>query len=356
MANDDMRVIPWQQFISYHEDILNGIGEAQEHQLPEFNNAGEDNGKVLTIDDNAVAWATPSGGDSLPDYANSYPGYTLTIGENSNTGEKYLNWTNSIPSYSIDDLGKALMITDVSGQGSLTWESPIPVAYSEGMILTAVEENSQIKPEWREPQTDLPDYENEDTGKVLKIYENSETKELIWDSVFPDYSYAHHGDVLKINAEDEYNKTVEWDSVLPDYSYQDGHVLTVNNNSLDWTSLAIPEFDENNDTGKALIVKDNNGTPEIAWDFILPDYTSSGNGSVLTAAWDNNYNEWRLTWEILLPQYDPDYDRNKTLVISNSGELIWVDYKILFPPCSSTDAGKVLSVNSSGDLEWVMPS
>ena len=65
-----------------------------------------DAGKVLTVDNTgAAAWATPSGGDSLPSYTASDLTKVLTVGGNS--GSQWLRW---------DPIWKSMTFTDHSGE------------------------------------------------------------------------------------------------------------------------------------------------------------------------------------------------------------------------------------------------
>ncbi len=214
---------------------------------------------------------------------------------------------NPIPSYISSDEGKALVV----GSSDLEWDNI------------------------------LPEYSSSDAGKVLGVG-GSDDAELEWITVdgLPQYNtYTDEGKALVVGS-----TGLEWDNILPAYSSAVGKVLGVGGSDyaeLEWINL-LPQYNSS-DEGKALVV----GSSDLEWDNILPEYSSSDAGKVLGVGGSDDA---ELEWINLLPQYDTSSDEGKALFVGNTG-LEWDTVNGLPPYDISTDEGKVLAVSNSG-LDW----
>ena len=84
----------------------------------------------------------------------------------------------------------------------------------------------------------------------------------------------------------------------------------------------------------------------------LPSYSSSDEGKMLSV--DSEGNLEFTTPPTELPSYSSS-DEGKVLSVDSSGELEFTTPEKELPSYSSSDEGKVLSVDSSGDLEFTTP-
>ena len=92
-------------------------------------------------------------------------------------------------------------------------------------------------------------------------------------------------------------------------------------------------------------------TDGVDWRYVLPPYDSSDAGKVLTI---HDYSgQTEVAWEEIIPiTYSHElYDRVLTIPAGSGGP----QWRSIFPYYDSSDAGKVLSVNNDGELEWINP-
>jgi hypothetical protein len=205
-----------------------------------------------------------------------------------------------------------------------------------GKFLT----NNNNVPQWADIPNELPEYTTSDDGKSLKVKYNNGAAEL------------------------------EWEKDVPDYASSDvGKVLTVKDNNgsteLGWESeKELPNF-TTSQANKVLTVKNNNGTAEVAWEntqSTLPSTTGNA-GKVLAVNSTGDGVEWQIKNPDTLSA--SDHSASKSYLVKGAGsdgdvahylrgDGTWGEVPNTLPDFGSTDAGKVLAINSNGtDPEWV---
>jgi hypothetical protein len=205
-----------------------------------------------------------------------------------------------------------------------------------GKFLT----NNNNVPQWEDIPNELPEYTTSDDGKSLKVKYNNGAAEL------------------------------EWEKDVPDYASSDvGKVLTVKDNNgsteLGWESeKELPNF-TTSQANKVLTVKNNNGTAEVAWEntqSTLPSTTGNA-GKVLAVNSTGDGVEWQIKNPDTLSA--SDHSASKSYLVKGAGsdgdvahylrgDGTWGEVPNTIPDFGSTDAGKVLAINSNGtDPEWV---
>lgn len=203
-----------------------------------------------------------------------------------------------------------------------------------GKFLT----NNNNVPQWADVPNELPEYTTSDDGKSLKVKYNNGAAEL------------------------------EWEKDVPDYAASDvGKVLTVKDNNgsteLGWESeKELPNF-TTSQANKVLTVKNNNGTAEVAWEntqSTLPSTTGNAN-KVLTVNGTGDGVEWKANDTLSAS----DHSASKSYLVKGAGsdgdvahylrgDGTWGEVPNTLPDFGSTDAGKVLAINTNGtDPEWV---
>ena len=203
-----------------------------------------------------------------------------------------------------------------------------------GKFLT----NNNNVPQWADVPNELPEYTTSDDGKSLKVKYNNGAAELEWKKDVPDYAA---GDV--------------------------GKVLTVKDNNgsteLGWESeKELPNF-TTSQANKVLTVKNNNGTAEVAWEntqSTLPSTTGNAN-KVLTVNGAGDGVEWKANDTLSAS----DHSASKSYLVKGAGsdgdvvhylrgDGTWGEVPNTLPDFGSTDAGKVLAINSNGtNPVWV---
>ena len=203
-----------------------------------------------------------------------------------------------------------------------------------GKFLT----NNNNVPQWVDAPNELPEYTTSDDGKSLKVKYNNGAAELEWKKDVPDYAA---GDV--------------------------GKVLTVKDNNgsteLGWESeKELPNF-TTSQANKVLTVKNNNGTAEVAWEntqSTLPSTTGNAN-KVLTVKGAGDGVEWKANDTLSAS----DHSASKSYLVKGAGsdgdvahylrgDGTWGEVPNTLPDFGSTDAGKVLAINSNGtNTVWV---
>ena len=203
-----------------------------------------------------------------------------------------------------------------------------------GKFLT----NNNNVPQWADVPNELPEYTTSDDGKSLKVKYNNGAAELEWKKDVPDYAA---GDV--------------------------GKVLTVKDNNgsteLGWESeKELPNF-TTSQANKVLTVKNNNGTAEVAWEntqSTLPSTTGNAN-KVLTVNGAGDGVEWKANDTLSAS----DHSASKSYLVKGAGsdgdvahylrgDGTWGEVPNTLPDFGSTDAGKVLAINSNGtNTVWV---
>ena len=203
-----------------------------------------------------------------------------------------------------------------------------------GKFLT----NNNNVPQWADVPNELPEYTTSDDGKSLKVKYNNGAAELEWKKDVPDYAA---GDV--------------------------GKVLTVKDNNgsteLGWESeKELPNF-TTSQANKVLTVKNNNGTAEVAWEntqSTLPSTTGNAN-KVLTVNGAGDGVEWKANDTLSAS----DHSASKSYLVKGAGsdgdvahylrgDGTWGEVPNTLPDFGSTDAGKVLAINSNGTSPvWV---
>ena len=197
-----------------------------------------------------------------------------------------------------------------------------------GKFLT----NNNNVPQWADVPNELPEYTTSDDGKSLKVKYNNGAAELEWKKDVPDYAA---GDV--------------------------GKVLTVKDNNgsteLGWESeKELPNF-TTSQANKVVTVKNNNGTAEVAWEntqSTLPSTTGNAN-KVLTVNGAGDGVEWKANDTLSAS----DHSASKSYLVEGAGsdgdvahylrgDGTWGEVPNTLPDFGSTDAGKVLAINSNG--------
>ena len=203
-----------------------------------------------------------------------------------------------------------------------------------GKFLT----NNNNVPQWADVPNELPEYTTSDDGKSLKVKYNNGAAEL------------------------------EWEKDIPDYASSDvGKILTVKDNNgsteLGWENeKELPNF-TTSQANKVLTVKNNNGTAEVAWEntqSTLPSTTGNA-GKVLAVNSTGDGVEWKANDTLSAS----DHSASKSYLVKGAGsdgdvahylrgDGTWGEVPNTLPDFGSTDAGKVLAINSNGtDPEWV---
>ena len=118
--------------------------------------------------------------------------------------------------------------------------------------------------------------------------------------------------------------------------------------------MELPEYGDG-DEGKVLTVND---TGELEWqsisgeenssDCVLPSVENAEDGDVLMI--ESEWGENQPVWKQLLPAYD--HDDNDCALMVKDGSLEW---EHLIPGWSSDDIGSVLTINESGEMQWLPP-
>lgn len=256
---------------------------------------------------------------------NNIHGFKIGSSEYQYDYDYLANKPEGIPVYdtSGEDNGKSLVVYD----NALEWQEieRLPDYTSGDQNKVLVVADSSLDPlsggvDWVSPEdlNILPNYSAYDSNKVLGLVEGESTPELAWVDFLPAYDTASQegGKVLGLSDDNE----LVWQEILPQQeSEYKGLVLTAD------------------------------GSGHVSWDSVLPSYDKeydSDSGKSLTI------NGNSIEWQTILPAYDTTYqDEGKVLAITNN-ELAWTE---IIPPYDSSDAGKVLSVNNDGELEWVTP-
>jgi hypothetical protein len=203
-----------------------------------------------------------------------------------------------------------------------------------GKFLT----NNNNRPQWSDVPNELPEYTTSDDGKSLKVKYNNGAAELEWEKDVPDYVSSDVGKVLTVK-DNNGSTELGWenDKELPNFT----------------TSQA----------NKVLTVKNNNGTAEVAWEntqSTLPSTTGNA-GKVLTVNGTGDGVEWKANDTLSAS----DHSASKSYLVKGAGsdgdvahylrgDGTWGEVPNTLPDFGSTDAGKVLAINSNGtDPEWV---
>lgn len=280
-------------------------------ELPEYSESADD-GKVLSVSDGSgLVWSHP--GAKLPQYANSDEGNVLTVGSNGN----YLYWENPdpFPEYDSSDQGKLLA---VANEG-LEWTDSLLPEYSHndmGKLLAVA--NTGV--EWIDPPIEVPQFDNGVSGNVLMV--NDTGNDIEWRSPFPDHAGQTNA-YLQLND----NGEVVWESSpLPNYnSSLSGSYLRVDDNGdLEWTSQSGTLPNASQCTGGEALVVGGTGDDGFVWRKLLPDFS--------------------------------DQDHGKALVVGGSDDPSGLMLEQILPSWSgSDDAGKVLTIDANGHLNWQMP-
>ena len=203
-----------------------------------------------------------------------------------------------------------------------------------GKFLT----NNNNVPQWAYVPNELPEYTTSDDGKSLKVKYNNGAAELEWKKDVPDYASSDVGKVLTIK---DNNGSTE----------------------LGWESeKELPNF-TTSQANKVLTVKNNNGTAEVAWEntqSTLPSTTGNAN-KVLTVNGAGDGVEWKANDTLSAS----DHSASKSYLVKGAGsdgdvahylrgDGTWGEVPNTLPAFGSTEAGKVLAINSNGtNPVWV---
>ena len=207
-----------------------------------------------------------------------------------------------------------------------------------GKFLT----NNNNVPQWADVPNELPEYTTSDDGKSLKVKYNNGEAELEWKKDVPDYAA---GDVGKVLTVKDNNGSTElgWES--------------------EESEKELPNF-TTSQANKVLTVKNNNGTAEVAWEntqSTLPSTTGNAN-KVLTVNGAGDGVEWKANDTLSAS----DHSASKSYLVKGAGsdgdvahylrgDGTWGEVPNTLPDFGSTDAGKVLAINSNGtNTVWVL--
>ena len=201
----------------------------------------------------------------------------------------------------------------------------------DGKVLTI---NSSHELEWGEV---FPDYSSKEQGTILTVVDPSVSPSeggIDWLSpeelnILPEYDPYDTNKVLGLVDGDQGEAHISWVDYIPAYDTTDqdiSKVLTINDhNELSW-EYAVPELPNDSDYARAALI--TNGSGSMFWDSVFPVWYADENGKVLT---------------IVSSSAGP---------AGNPEGIGWVQ---ILPPYDSSDAGKVLSVDEYGELEWITP-
>lgn len=302
--------------------------------------SGGTNGQVLTKTSDGPDWEDVP--EELPEYTSADNGKVPTV-----QADGTLAWntpSGSVPAHTSADDGKYL---GVNSQGVLVWATPsgtLPDGEQLGDVLMWWVDG----PKWQEIIR-IPG--DGSSGQFLK---STGGNTVAWSAIpaeLPSYSSAENGKVLSVDSSGNLIWAVPSGDV-PSYSSSDnGKYLGVNSlGQLVWRtpSGTLPAGENVGD-----VLMYTFGGP--AWTTII---RIPGNGTVgQILKFDGGT---QVSWTdvpVELPSYS-SADNGKILKVNSSGNLIWATEQTgtTLPSYSSVNNGQVLTVNSSGNLEWDTPS
>ena len=319
-----------------------------------------------------VSKYTGSEVDGILDEAIELPqGSSEDVGKFLKYGNNGLEWDNPIDTR----YAHADEFLKYDEYGNLIWETPLPVftSYDEGQVLKVVAGNDEgtFNVDWEDPidttnahhgeflkyssttgimWDDVPsiDTTNAHNGEFLKY---SSTTGIMWDNVPGiDTTHAYNGDFLKYSS----TSGIIWDDVpgIDTTNAQVGDVLTYGVDGITWDSVPSGSSIDTTNAYDGAVLKYDNGSGVIWAD---PIDTNGADGGQLLA----------YSCSVGLHWADPPTDSFKDLVNSGwNGAILscvdnspsWINIDFAIPTYdtgdNSSDAGKILTVNSSGFLSW----
>lgn len=303
------------------------VWRTPESGLPEL--SGDDN-KVL-VATGCDGNPTPQWGDVNGDVLPSWDTYTCSCALMTDSSGVDLEWVEirGLPSSSLDNYQCALV---VNGSGEPMWSedpmTPLPswdsLDYSEdeGKVLTVNDCGVLV---WDGTVVPACDTQGFDNGKVLSVNGSS----VVWRMVLPDLSGASDGDMLVVGSTGD---ALKWASFEDAFVAEDnwpvvGDFLRVYSTG-DGTKFEFSSFDEilpshSSDIGEFLVAC-TNGEVAFSHVFPFPEYGEIGD---IMCVYGSDVADWEHLNGGVLPAWSTAMSDNP-------------------------DAGKVLSVSSSGQLQW----